>query len=129
MGALIAALLSLLPGQSIDDYLIKKLFVNKMKDADSPKAKRPIKKVSFWADCLRLACCKSRDKRTEYDRANSLLAKETNIIDIIKFQRFVKLALKTLLSKEQRHKLYQVSALSVIEIEQGAGDITENNSR
>ena len=117
MGALIVALLSLLPGQSIDDYLIKKLFVNKMKDADSPKAKRPIKKVSFWADCLRLACCKSRDKRTEYDRANSLLAKETNILDIIKFQRFVKLAMKTLLTKERRHKLKHESALTVINID------------
>ena len=117
MGALIVALLSLLPGQSIDDYLIKKLFVNKMKDNDSPKAQRPIKKVSFWADCLRLACCKSRDKRTEYDRANSLLAKETNILDIIKFQRFVKLAMKTLLTKERRHKLKHESALTVINID------------
>ena len=72
-------------------------------------------KCSFW----NLADCPGQSRNAKYEEARLHLAKEMNIVRIIKFQRLFKLALKTLMSKQQRLLLKQESEFVKIDSASG----------
>ena len=68
---------------------------------------------------LRIICCQKKRRQRGLEKARNLLAREINIIDIIKSRRLIHRALRELLTKSQRVRLQERARY--LDIDPGSG--------
>ena len=117
----IALLLNICNFNFLDNYLVSKLFklTNNAKKSETTSID-PSKTNSVKEYCVKqllpskLVCCRRTSRQRALDQAMGRLAKEVDIVEMIRSRRFLHLALERLLDKQTIQELKALLASSSV---------------
>lgn len=113
-------LLSILNYQHLDNYLVTRLFTAKAGSSLAQFEFHSWDNLKYF--CIdnilpaKLVCCSKTRKEEAIQKARATLEKEKDVVKLIKFRRFVKLALEQLLQPQVFREIKSKSRTTVVEV-------------